>query len=362
MKIAESAIQFASSHTYVEKNEERESLTAWKNDASNSRKTVSNSGGRSVQALNAALFRQSAKVKLSKEVQALQSQKAVAPENEEFDVVDDLNMSLLKNLIERFTGRKIQIMRPQDLKNPSDYTCETPARAKPAEIPTESEREGWGLIYDHYEFHYESESTAFAAEGLIRTADGREIDFSANLAMSREFMSASRTQVRAGDVLKDPLVINFDGGAAELTQTRFAFDLDMDGREDQIAFVREGSGFLALDKNGDGTVNDGSELFGPASGNGFSELAAYDEDGNQWIDENDDIFNRLRIWSRDTEGNDRLVALGAAGVGAIYLGHIDTPFLLKDSENSLQGAIRTSGIHIAENGSVGTIQQLDLSV
>jgi hypothetical protein len=49
-------------------------------------------------------------------------------------------------------------------------------------------------------------------------------------------------------------------------------------------------------------------------------------------------------------------------VGAIYLGHIETPFLLKDANNSTLGAVRDSGIFLQENGGVGTIQQLDLVV
>lgn len=64
--------------------------------------------------------------------------------------------------------------------------------------------------------------------------------------------------------------------AASLTERDFAFDIDLDGHADQIAFVGTGSGFLALDRNGDGEINDGSELFGPESGDGFAELAAYD--------------------------------------------------------------------------------------
>lgn len=83
-------------------------------------------------------------------------------------------------------------------------------------------------------------------------------------------------------------------------------DLDADGMEDQISFVLPGSGFLALDLNGDGRINDGRELFGPETGDGFAELARYDEDGNQWIDENDPVFERLRIWTKDAEGRDVL--------------------------------------------------------
>jgi hypothetical protein len=45
----------------------------------------------------------------------------------------------------------------------------------------------------------------------------------------------------------------------------------------------------------DGRVNDGRELFGPITGDGFAELAAYDDDGNNWIDENDGIYDNLSI-------------------------------------------------------------------
>ena len=178
--------------------------------------------------------------------------------------------------------------------------------------------------------------------------------------MSRSFITEQSINIREGDTLKDPLVINFDGKATELTQTKFSFDIDADGQTDQISFVGSGSGFLALDKNGDGIINNGSELFGTQSGNGFSDLAAYDQDGNNWIDENDSIYNNLRIWSKDAEGNNTLVALGQKGTGAIYLGNISTPFSIKGTENNLQGQVRASGIFINENGTVGTIQQVDL--
>jgi hypothetical protein len=218
------------------------------------------------------------------------------------------------------------------------------------------------MVYDYYESHYESEATSFSAEGVVRTADGKQINISLELNMSREFFTEQSINIRAGDALKDPLVINFDGNAAQLTQREFSFDIDADGRSDQIAFVQPGSGFLALDKNADGMINDGSELFGPQTGNGFEELAAYDLDNNQWIDENDAIYEGLRIWSKDSDGNDQLVALGERGVGAIYLGRIDTPFLLKDSANETLGAVQESGIYLQEEGGVGTIQRLDLVV
>ena len=123
--------------------------------------------------------------------------------------------------------------------------------------------------------HYESESTSFSAKGVIQTADGRQIGFSIDLQMSREYLEETSTSIRAGDaVAVDPLVINFNGSSADLTDEKYSFDLNSDGTEEQMSFVGQGSGLLALDLNQDGVINDGSELFGTASGDGFADLSA----------------------------------------------------------------------------------------
>ena len=122
------------------------------------------------------------------------------------------------------------------------------------------------------------------------------------------------------------------------------------------------SGFLAYDRNGDGVINDGSELFGARSGDGFGELSEFDQDGNRWIDENDDIYRNLRIWMVNSDGDPQLFALGEVGVGAIYLNHHDTPFTVKDEENTTLGKVRESGVFLHENGTAGIIQKIDLAV
>jgi hypothetical protein len=358
MKITDSSVQMAATHTAVERHEKRESLTLWRNGGEP--ETVSSSGGRvGLGALVASVSFRSERVSLSSQSLSLQPSKAVLAEQDPVEEpIGDLRIALLKAIVERLTGRKIEVMHPHELEAPAEEVVP----AGEGHQPQSDESVGWGLIYDYYESHYEAEATSFSAQALVHTEDGRQIEVSVDLNMSREFFSEQSISIRAGDALKDPLVVNFAGTAAQLTDRSFSFDLDADGRLDQIAFVKAGSGFLALDKNGDETINDGSELFGPRSGDGFSELAEYDKDGNNWIDENDAIYDNLRIWSKDAEGNDQLMALGMRNVGAIYLGHVDTPFLLKDPANQTLGAVRDSGIYLEEEGGVGTIQQLDLVV
>lgn len=212
-------------------------------------------------------------------------------------------------------------------------------------------------------YHEEAEDTAFRTSGTVRTADGREISFGMELGMSRRFREETKIENIAEIVdLTDPLVINLDGNIAGLSDQKFMFDIDADGEEESISYLQGGSGYLALDKNGDGVINDGSELFGTKSGDGFADLAEYDADGNGWIDENDPIFDKLLIWAKDENGNDELYTLKEAGVGAICLQRAATDFSLNSQEDNTQnGQIRSTGIFLYENGNTGTMQQLDLA-
>lgn len=209
----------------------------------------------------------------------------------------------------------------------------------------------------------EEEKLSVGTQGVITTEDGREINFLLELEMERSFVLEERfSEERVDRSLIDPLVINLHGGTAGLTNSSFSFDLDADGSKEDISFVAQGSGFLALDSNNDGQINDGSELFGTQGQDGFSDLAKYDLDGNRWIDENDEIFSQLTVWTRDAEGNDQLTSLKDAGVGAIYLGSTSSSFDLTDDQNNLLGQVKRSGVFLYEDGTVASIQELDIAV
>lgn len=301
-----------------------------------------------------------AKALLARENGAVKAEPADQPAGFEISDKDKLKIRLIESLMESLTGKKFKFYILEKVRIGSEITK---PRINPGEMFSQApQRQGWGLEYNCHESYYEQQKMSFSAQGVIKTADGRELSFSVQLNMSREFAMRQDLRIRAGDAAVDPLVINFDGKAPELTETKFTFDLDSDGTEDRISFLRPGSGFLALDLNGDGHINNGRELFGPDSGDGFAGLARYDLDGNQWIDENDEIYHRLRIWTKDAEGNDVLLALGQKGIGAIYLGSIGTSFEMKDGQNNLQGSLRKTGIFLNENGTAGTVQQVDLVV
>jgi hypothetical protein len=212
-------------------------------------------------------------------------------------------------------------------------------------------------------FYYtENETTCFSTNGTVVTADGRSFDINLELEMSHSFTEATSSFVDyTQPVLCDPLVINLSSGCATVSDQKFYFDLDADGTSEEVSMLNSGSGYLALDKNGDGIINDGSELFGTASGNGFSDLAEYDSDQNGWIDEADEIFSKLKVWSINENGESELLSLKEAGVGAICLKNSSTEFSLKGADNTTNAVIRRTVMFLYENGNVGTVQQLDLA-
>lgn len=210
-------------------------------------------------------------------------------------------------------------------------------------------------------YQYESETVSFQADGVVKTADGREINFRMDVMMSREFASYAEENYELPNCI-DPLVISLDGNIPSLSDQKFMFDLDSDGTLDRISMLEAGSGYLVLDKNGDGKISDGSELFGTSSGDGFRDLAQYDFDGNGWIDEADPIFDKLMVWTKDENGNQELYSIKEAGVGAICLQKAATDFSLTSLKNNqLNGKIRSTGIFVYENGDVGTLQHLDVA-
>lgn len=212
-------------------------------------------------------------------------------------------------------------------------------------------------------FYTEAEHTAFQSQGTVHTKDGRTLTFDVQVEMSRAFCEKYDSIAMEDIVCVDPLVFNLDGNVDSISNQKFLFDLNADGTEEEISFTNQGSGFLALDKNGDGKINDGSELFGTQSGDGFKDLAVYDEDGNGWIDEADDVFKDLTIWTLNAEGEKVQISLADADVGAIYLGKAETEFSMKnETDHATNGIVRSTGIFLKESGGAGTVQHIDLAV
>lgn len=344
MIITSSEIQMRSSHLSFSRTEVSERLEMWFGERARAN------------APDGPQAAQSARVAISPEALAASAADSVTDEADPLDA--DPRLRLMATMIEMLTGRPVRLLR---LDEPADRTIG--AEGEDVATRDAGRGAGFGIEYEFSATRVEFEQTSFEASGVIRTADGREIRFDVGFMMARSYMESIDVSFRAGDSrVKDPLVLDFGGPAARLQDTRFAFDLDADGELDRIPLLGGGRGFLAIDRNDNGRIDDGRELFGPITGNGFAELSALDADGNGWIDEADPAYAQLRLWQPSGDGQDALKTLTEAGVGAVYLGRVATPFDLRNPANETLGVVRTSGIYLGQDGRVGTVSQIDVSV
>ncbi len=252
---------------------------------------------------------------------------------------DELKQLIIRTLIEKLTGKKLKSLNMSELMEDLYST----------DVPNIKE---YGAEINVQEIYYQKQEVNFKAFGYVKTSDGRQIHFQVDFSLKKEVLQYSKLSIKAGSAaVVDPLVINLDGEIDDmLGDSFFRFDIDGDGEEEDIPELSAGNGFLVFDRNENGTVDSGKELFGTQTGDGFGEISAFDADKNGWIDENDPVFKKLGFWS-PAEG--RIKPLEKLGIGALYLKKVETPFVLPE------GIIQHSGIYLTEDGSAGTVVKLD---
>jgi hypothetical protein len=120
----------------------------------------------------------------------------------------------------------------------------------------------------------------------------------------------------------DPLILDLDGDGIELTGSASAyFDFNADGFREKAVWVKGDDGFLVRDLNGNGVIDNITEMFGNALTPGFTALKALDTNGDNKISALDAGWSTLRVW-RDLDGDGvtdagELKTLAELGIGAI---------------------------------------------
>ncbi len=252
-------------------------------------------------------------------------------------------LQIMRAILEKFFGVKFELPdEEEESQSSGNQVIDGSSETQP----------DWGMRYQYEEVQINKEKVNFNAKGSATTDKGEKFEFSLELEMAHETRKEMNFSFSAGK-LTDPLVINYNRQGAALSEDKFSFDINSDGKKELLPELTSASGFLVLDRNGNGKIDDGRELFGPTTGNGFEELRKFDSDGNDWIDENDPVYFKLSVWHPGKSDAD-LSSMKDANIGAIYLNSSDTEFTLEG------GRLKRSSIYLDETGKAGIVQEIDL--
>jgi hypothetical protein len=258
----------------------------------------------------------------------------------------DKELSLLKALVEALTGKVVDTLDLSDTAPP------------PVNVSAPASVAGNSRIVRVDAVHIsETEVTQVAFAGQFDSADGSHISVDLDYSLERSYEATTISTSIINPNAKDPIILNFNGLGVALNAERTEFDLDGDGHTEAIPTLASGSAYLALDRNGNGSIDNGTELFGPITNNGYAELAKLDSDGNGFIDSADPLFSKLLLFRH----GEAIQTLASTDVGAIFLGHTTSPARLTDSNNQSLGQLRATGFYLTNQGGAGLVQQLDLT-
>ncbi|BBA32636.1 hemolysin-type calcium binding domain protein [Methylocaldum marinum] len=168
---------------------------------------------------------------------------------------------------------------------------------------------------------------------------------------------------------RDPLVFDLDGDGIEtvgLSATNpILFDHDGDGIKQGTGWIQPDDAFLVLDRDGNGTIDSGRELFGDSTPlstggtavDGFAALAQEDTNGDGTVNASDARFSQLRLW-RDLNQDGisqsgELFTLVEAGIAAIHVAKTENSQVLAD-----RNQIADLGTFTRTDGTVGTLGQV----
>ena len=169
------------------------------------------------------------------------------------------------------------------------------------------------------------------------------------------------TSAQSAEVPKDPLLIDLDGDGIETTRVENGvyFDQENDGFAELSAWVSSDDGVLAIDKNNNGTIDNGSELFGDSyvksdgtiATSGFDALSDLDSNGDGQINSSDTSFDAIKI----LKGDGTLLSLSDVGISSISL--TSKKSVITDSNGNRQ---LTTGTYTKTDGSTGKISDYEL--
>ena len=287
---------------------------------------------------------------------------------DELDINEDNHLSVKQRmtllLLKKFFGFDAELFDPRELQEAQESgekaaeevreaTQRRPARESNTWVDAGVRR----TIEVKEQVEFEAQLTARVDDGQGGTVEQK---VSVKLRTSREFFQQEEATLQAGNrPKKDPLVLDLTGEGIDLTgvEDGTVFDLDADGVAERAATVRGGTGLLWMDRNGNGQLDNGSELFGDFDGaaDGFDALAALDANGDGRVNMNDASFDQLRV-RLNNGGQTQDLSMEQAGVASLELQNQKLPASLGES-----ASIDAVGVFQRTDGSLGMMADVLLA-
>jgi len=207
---------------------------------------------------------------------------------------------------------------------------------------------------------------------LIWNPIAQSIGFALSTSVTSTFHAAVAFAGTIPPLRSDPLILDLDNDGLETigisAVNPILFDHNGDGVKTATGWIRSDDGFLVLDRNGNGTIDDGGELFGDstplAAGgkarDGFDALAQEDTNADGRVSAADAHFGQLRLWRDFNQDgisqSSELFTLAQAGIAALLVAKTENAIVLSNGNQlaDLGGFIRTDG----RGGTLGAAEQL----
>jgi len=212
------------------------------------------------------------------------------------------------------------------------------------------------------QWHSRKQHLNYEIQGVFNVNE-QELSLSYNFTLSSEQESYSKVEMSAA-ALKDPIIVQFGSQGLGNIKGQIEFAINQDNTLDSLPIFSGDVGYLVYDKNNNQQADDGSELFGPQTGQGFAELAQLDSNNNGFIDTEDQQFEQLYLWQPSDDKNitGQWLSLKEAKIQAISLSAINTPFDFYDQQGQIQAQLRQSSFAISEDGLGRGVHQVDVRI
>jgi Ca2+-binding RTX toxin-like protein/LysM repeat protein len=171
-----------------------------------------------------------------------------------------------------------------------------------------------------------------------------------------KFVKVALDAIEYAMSFESPLVLDLDGDGIELSHVfdnAVFFDIDNDGHGEKIGWVKPDDAHLAIDVNGNGQIDNITELYGDDVMPAFKKLALHDSNKDGIIDAHDHDFNKILVW-RDLNQNGvsepgELKTLAETGIASISLDE------KKVEEYNQDNLITGTSIFTWKDGRTGTV-------